>query len=400
MRGVLALIAVAVVTAACGADVSGAPTTLRVLMADDWAGTQAVVDVVRTFEADNPGVTVQVVGRPFHQILDGLRESIAGGRPPDVVHHHAFAAGATGLAEPIDDAWGPDGRFDADSYVAGALEDVRWGDAVYGVPLDVNALFMVVDADLGEVPETFADVRRLAALATAGGRRGLTVSSNSWEVYGWIRANGGELVEVAADGTPTFTLDSPRVVEAVDFLAGLVVDGIAHGPVSRNLSLDAVELFRAGDTAMLTTGTWTVAELERSQSSPAHLLAPLPVGREGDAPGSVLGGSSLFVARGSENGDLALDFIAALTDDEVAVRLALEEGRFPPRPALYDALAEAPGAEVLAAQLPSAHPMRLIAFPEADTAFLAALDRVLTGRADAATALADAQAHVEEVVGR
>lgn len=389
---VLAAVALTAAAAACGGGGPPEQVVLDVLMADDWAGTDAVLDVVRGFEADNPGVRVDLVGRPFSQILDDVAAAAAAGQPVDVAHHHAFAAGAIGLAEPLDDRWS-DGTFDAAAHVEGAMADVTWGSTRYGVPLDVNAL-MLLRAPGVPAPATFADVRRVAERAAAAeGAPAMTLSANAWEAYGWIRANGGEVVDVAADGSPSFTLDAPANVEALAFLGDLVADGLAYGPLTRDVSTDATDLFRAGDTALLTTGTWVIADLE-ARAHP-HAAGRMPSGGDVGDPGTALGGSSLFVGRGSDQVDLSVAFVQALTADDVAVRLALEEGRFPPRPALYERLGAAPGAEPLADALPSAHPMLLIAFPSADAAFADAIDAVLTGRADAATALSLAQSTAE-----
>jgi multiple sugar transport system substrate-binding protein len=392
-----ALILSALLAACSALPAAPADVTLQVMMAEDWAGTPAVLDVVRAFEAERPGVRIELIPRPFSQIPEDAAAAAAAGQPVDVVHHHAFAAGATGLAEPLT-RWWADGTFDEDAHFPGAVQDVVWGDTPYGVPLDVNALLVVRDGDV-PAPRTFAEVRALAEEAAAEGERALTVSSNSWEAYGWIAANGGEVVHVAADGTPTFTLEDPRTVEALDFLGDLVADGLAYGPVTRDVSTDAFALFAAGDTRLLATGTWDVAQLHRTVPEMRHRTAPMPRGGSADDPadpgdptGSALGGSSLFAGRGSDQVDLAVAFMQAMTADDVAVRLALEEGRFPPRPHLYDRLGDAPGARPLAIQLETATPMRLIAFPEADAAFADALDAVLTGRAGAAEALAEAQA--------
>lgn len=382
------------VVAACSAAPADPEVVLQVMLADDWVDTAPVIEAVRTFEADNPGVTVNLVGRPFSQIEDELAASVAQARPLDVVQHHAFAAGARGTAEPLDELWRT--HLDADAHFPGAIADVTWGDTFYGVPLDINAMFLVLDADMARrlgVPTTFRDVESFARAAAEEGRRGLMASSDSWLVYGWMRANGGEIVEVADDGTPTFTLDRAENVEALDLLGRLVADDLAFGPTSRNVTTDAFSLFVTGSTAMLTTGTWDTAALQAEHPEVAFTTAPLPGGLTGATAGSALGGSSLMVGRGSGHVEQAVALIRALTADDVALAMARQEGRLPPRPDLFSAPElDTPVMRTLQQQLGSAHPQQLIAFPEAQQAFASAIDEVLTGRADAATALARAQA--------
>lgn len=393
LRATPVLIALGLAATGCAAVVGDEPVTLRVMMADDWADTAPVIDAIRQFEEDNPDTTVTVVPRSFSQIPAEAAAAVEAGTPLDVVHHHAFAAGATGVAEPLDVFW-DDGTFDLDEHFASAIAGITWGDVRYGVPLDINAMFLMMDEGLA-APDTFDDVARIAEDAAAEGRHGLMVSSNIWEAYGWLRANGGEVVEVAADGSPVFTLDAPENVEALQFLGDLVVADLALGPVSRNTTADSFEAFSEEDTALMTTGTWTAAELARSHPDRAWTATVMPRGTTGDTAGSALGGSSLYVGRGSAHVEEAVALIRALTAPEVALRMAEEERRLPTRPAQYEQLPDSPELATMTAQLESARPMVLIAFPVAEAAFATALDEVITGRADADEALARAQAIAE-----
>lgn len=387
---------------ACGGPTTDAdPVTLRVLMADDWADTDIVIDVVRQFERDNPGVDVSVVPRPFNQILGDLQTDVAAGDPPDVVHQHVYAAAALDLAEPLDELWA-DGTLDRADYFPGAITDVSWGDGIYGVPLDINAMFMLLDADIAEqlgVPETFEDVRAFAEVAVARGGRGLAIPASTWVTYGWVRSNGGEYIEIDEQGEPTFTFDDPAVVETLDFLGSLIAEGLAYGPTARGVAADAFELFRGGDTAMLTTGTYAVSELE-ADGEREFIAATMPRGSGEATGGTSLGGSSLLVGRGSPNVDLAVQFILALTGTDRQIALAEDEGRMPARIAAYDTGFEGPALDTLREQLPTASPMLMDAFPAANAALSAAIEEILTGRADAASALAAAQVTAEASVAR
>lgn len=383
----------AVVAVGCVTQAAPDPVVLRVLMADDWAGTAPVLDTLRAFEADHPGVTVNLIGRPFSQIDGEIATAAAAGAPFDVAQSHAFAVGAIGLAEPLDDLWTD--RLSPGDYFPGAIDDVTWGDTVYGVPLDINAMFLVLDADVvAEVglPTTFPDVARLARHTADHGGRGTMITSSSWLAYGWIRANGGEIVEVAPDGTPTFTLDRAENVEALDFLAGLIEEGVAYGPTTRNVADDAFTLFATGETSMLATGTWDAVALRDLHPDLEFVTAPMPGGTHGTTAGSALGGSSLLVGAGTPHRELAIEFVLALTEPDVALELARTEGRLPPTPELLARAGLDPALlATMDQQLRTAHPQRLIAFPEAQEAFARALDEVLSGRQNAAAALAEAQ---------
>jgi multiple sugar transport system substrate-binding protein len=404
-----ALALVALVAGCSGAPNGGDPIVLRVLLADDWASAPIVGEVIEDFERDNPRVRVRLQGSPFSQIPDEVDAGIGLGQPPDVAHWHAFAAAADGLAQPLDDAWEEAG-IRADEYLPGALEDVTWDDRRYGLPLDVNALVLMANESLldeaGIEPDdllTPAGFRSSAAAlrADTSAGRAIAVTASSWAAYGWITANGGQLIdEVLEDGTPVFTFDDPATVEAVALLVDLVATGDAPPPLAPDLSLDAIASFTTGETAMHVSGSWDLPTTRRAAQADTAVsdvtILPLPQ-RDPSQPRTVLGGSSLFVPVDAEQPDLAFEFMLALTADEVAVRLAAEEGRLPARARVYDdpLFASSPDLAAFVAQLPSAEVMPLIAYPEVAAAFRDGLESALAQRRGPEEAMSEVQAFAE-----
>ncbi|MDP8930508.1 MAG: extracellular solute-binding protein, partial [Actinomycetota bacterium] len=382
-----------------------ATTVLQVLLADDWVTVDAVIHAVRTFERDHPGVRVQISGAQFSHIPDMALTGGRAGDPVDVAQWHAFAAGARGLAEPLDDLW--QGQLSAEEFFPGAVDDVTWAGSRYGVPLDTNVLLLMANSRLlverkVKLPEgtyTFADFERVARAVTSGGGdlRGIALPTSTWVAYGWIRANGGEIVEV--NGTEVrFTLDAPQVVEALGFLGHLIDEGLAFPPVIASSSEDAYSLFQAGRTALHLSGMWALVGQE--PAGVGRVVLPLPQGARGTTRGTVLGGSSLYVPRGSPNRELAFEFMLHLASDRYALWLAEEEGRLPTRPRTFDAfVAQRPAFATALEQLRWAGVMRLIAFPEAQAAFDKAVEDIFTGRVEAAVALARAQQAAQQSTG-
>lgn len=238
-----------------------------------------------------------------------------------------------------------------------------------------------------------------AVTSGSGDVRGIALPSSTWVAYGWIRANGGEIVEL--DGPAVrFTLDAPEVVEALGFLGRLAREGVAFPPVIAGSSKDAFGLFQAGRTALHLSGTWDAVALSEKGLDWAPVTVPLPRGARGTTGGSALGGSSLYVPRGSPHRELAFEFMLHLTSDRYALRLVEEQGRLPTRPATFEGLvSQHPVLGTALEQLRSASVMRLIAFPEAQAAFTQAVEDILTGRVDAAVALARAQQAAQQSGG-
>lgn len=400
-----------VLSACAAAPQRGGPTTLSIVMADDWASAPIVRGVIEEFERTHEDVRVEVQSAPFSQIPDLVRNAADLGEPYDVAHWHAFAAAAADLAEPLDDLWAEAG-LDPTRYLDGAVQDVTWdGDVRYGVPLDVNALVLLADAttldaadltdaDLADTAD-FVEVSR-QLVEDGGARHAITVSASSWTAYGWIRAFGGDLLVRGADGSVTFTFDDPRTIAALDALAQLVRDGSAPPPFAPDLALDAVQEFTQGTVAMHASGSWDLSVTERAidpaVAAKEVLVLPLPRASDpGASTGTVLGGSSLFVPTGAAHRELAFELMLALTADDVALALAFEEGRLPAVAALYDdpRFSEDPRVAAFVEQLSDADVMPLIAYPELDVAFGEALEAVLKLQEDAATALGAVQRRAE-----
>lgn len=408
-RAVAALVAGSLAAACAAAPAAVEPSVLRIVMADDWASAPAVGEVIDAFERDHPGVRVQVQRSPFSQIPEVVEAAAELGQPYDVAHWHAFAAAADGTAEPLDELWEAAGLRE-EEFLPGAIEDVTWEGRLYGVPLDVNALVLMANADQldaagldrGDLrtPESF---RAAAALlrAESDAEHAIAVTASSWAAYGWITAGGGGLIAgTDANGIPRFTFDDPRTVAALELLVDLVVSGDAPPPFAPDLSLDAIAAFSSGETALHVSGSWdlpiTRRALEGEDPVGDIVVLPLPQADPAD-PRTVLGGSSLYVPLGAEQRDLAFEFMLALTQEEVGLDLATEEGRLPARASVYDApvFSSSEDLEAFVHQLPDAEVMPLIAYPEVAAAFRDGLEAALARRRTPEQAMAEVQAFAD-----
>lgn len=114
-----------------------------------------------------------------------------------------------------------------------------------------------------------------------------------------------------------------------------------------------------------------------------------------------MGGSSLFVPKGSKQRDLAFEFMLHVISDRYAIRFAKEEGRLPVRHRLFsDPFFEDVELKVFLEQLRTARPETLNAFPDASQAFARATDQAIREGRDAAEALGEAQRVAEASVPR
>lgn len=409
VRGAVAVTVTVLLATACGDSGGGTTTVLRVVMTDDWV-TPPFTDAVREFERTHPGVRVDIAKSPINRMADVVRAGISSGQPPDVVQGHAHTGAGQDLADPVDDLWKHHG-ISPSEYLPGAVEDVTWGGKRYGLPLDSNAMALLYnrarfDAAGVAPPEptmSFVDFERLAARLTSpdGSRRALVVPVDTWVTYGWIRANGGELVQVDESGRPNFSFNQAPVIDTLAYLRRLVDSGVAFGPPGPDArSTDAYALFRSGDSAMYASGSWDLVRILKEDPGGNYGVALMPRGLTGTTQGTAMGGSSLWIPRGAENRELAFEFMVLLTSDRYALRLAKEEGRLPVRPrVLSDPYFGEPRLNVFVQQLATAHPPTLGAHHEANEAFDDALTSVLRDGVAARSALDDAQRRAVASIG-
>ncbi len=355
------------------------PVTLKVWFAADYADTAPIRALVRDFEAAYPNVKVELrSGIVWERMRREVELAAAQGDPPDVAHYHAFAMGAQGLAEPLDDLWA---AWNAESeFMPGAMEDVLWKGRYYGVPLDINALFTIYNIKMireARLPEpnprwTFDDLEVMAGRLTNpdGSQYALPLTLNGWDLNGLINAAGGQLL-TEENGRVVPTLDDPQVLRVLSLYRRLgLTDQVATlpPPIIRQ-SDHPVSLFQSGKVALFFSGPWDIARLRKEAPNIMSNVgtAPLPRGRGPTAGGSVQGGGSLFVPRGAQQRELAFEFMKWAVADPYAKRLAVELGRYPVRKHLYEdpEITQDPLLEPFFDQLKRAHPYKLEAYVQA-----------------------------------
>jgi ABC-type glycerol-3-phosphate transport system substrate-binding protein len=390
---------------------SGRRLTLRVWMAADYTNQAPIRDLVADFQRAYPNIRVEMTGYVWEEMPAKVRLAISQGAPPDVAHQHAFAMGAQGMAEPLDDLW--QGWGAADQFMPGAMEDVTWKGLRYGVPLDINALFTIYNkaafAGAGLAPPgrgyTFEQLRSdLAKLTTPDrARYGIALSASGWDMYGPVRSHGGELLR-EQDGRVQVTLDDPQVVATVRFFADLGKRQLGTLPPPQPRQSDhPVTLFSQRKVALFFSGPWDLARLR--VEAPADIYAevgtaPLPVASAGAPSASVQGGGSLFVPRGAAQREAAFEFMKWAVADRYALRMAREMNRFPVRSALYrhPYFKDDPLLLPFFEQLQTARPYKLEAYASASGAWEEALHAAFAPDADVEAILRAAQGKAQRAI--
>ena len=210
--------------------------------------------------------------------------------------------------------------------------------------------------------------------------------TGSWQTmipFAW--QNGAELFG------EEFTIDSPEMVEAVEYYESFFSDGLSPKAIEPG----ALEQgFIDGSIGSFISGPWHMSILD-DQAGEAFRekwgVAHMPVEETG---ASFVGGSDLAVFKDSENRDAAWKFADYLTQPEVQQKWYEEVSALPAVSSAWDsgALADDEALAVFGAQLEDAQsPPTIATWEEVASAIDSQLEKVVVGGEDPAAAVAAMQ---------
>jgi multiple sugar transport system substrate-binding protein len=354
------------------------------------------------FMAENTEAEVRVTPVPWEAAHDKIATAIAAGDVPDVSMVGTTWMGefaATGALDPT-----PTDLIDEDSFFQGAWDTTVYDDTSYGVPWYVETRLVFYRSDLAEQagaeePADWESLKSMAAgLQEAGARWGLNLqpgSTGAWQTFmpfAW--QNGATLV----DDEGNYTLDSPEMVEALEYYASYFDEGLASTAVAQPGELESG--FADGSIGAFVSGPWHVTLVEEQGGEgfeEQYALAHMP---EEESATSFVGGGDLVVFRDAENREAAWKFLEYLSRPEVqqkwyetvsalpAVESAWESGELAddPKLALF-------GEQLQDAQSPPAVPT----WEQVAAVMDAQIEAVVVGGTDPAAAVAEMQAQAESI---
>ena len=240
------------------------------------------LDAINEFEAANPHITIEVTGVPFGDIDQLYLTAAQGGEAPDIVRLSSDQLGEIGevrvdgypLLEDLRPHLTPTERA---IYDGKALQAMRYGDALYGLPASQDCLSLLYNRDLFDAeglayPDenwTEQDLLSAAENLTQGDVYGLAVPTKV--AYWWFpfqNGFGGSLFD--EDGNPT--LDSNGSAEALDWYLSLEQ---VHGVVRTGTVGETMESqFIQSEAAMIVDGPWNWATYEAGRLNIGQTLLP------------------------------------------------------------------------------------------------------------------------------
>ncbi|MDM8520684.1 sugar ABC transporter substrate-binding protein [Anaerolineales bacterium HSG6] len=362
-------------------------TELEVWLDLDFTKDVALFDeLVEEFEQAYPYIDVKISPFVRESISQRLRHAVLIGDPPDVVQGHVSSLAAQGLVEPLDqriEAWDP---YLVDEFLPVALEEAKWQDTLYGLPVDVYTVILLYNRDHFDeagLPYPTSDydlfdIRQAAKLLTKpdGERYGVGLTTDPWYFYAWLTSAGTDVITGSPETGFELTLNAKNNADVVAYLLEMIDEGYSPLPSSRPRDYEeARDLFLQEKLSLYFGEPQDVHYLQSNQPDFPLGVAPLPQTLAKDSTASVLGTSALFIPRGSRNPDAAFEFIKWASSDRYVSHMLRRTGRYPARkwmpnsPEVTENLLLAP----FFTQLELARPYRLDVFLDAEEGFVNAV---------------------------
>jgi multiple sugar transport system substrate-binding protein len=301
-----------------------------------WGSPQEVEawnSVARSFEAEHPGIKVNVEASDWDSYWEKLKVKMAGGTPPDV-----FAMDA-----PLYRDWQSRGvLLNLSPYIAKTpglfdgvypitLEAYETEDGYYGLPRDFQTIVLYYNKDMFDAAKvaypndswTWDDLRKTAAK--------LTLDKNSdgkidqwgfwaeaydmeplWGALVW--SFGGEVLD--APGGKTL-IGSEKATAAFQFLSDMWLTDKSM-PSAEQLKQYGTDGFFAGISAMGVSGHWVVPDYAPQKFK--WDVAPMPKGPAGRA--TSVNSAGFVIAKDSKHPDEAWEFVKYAFGDKGQAELA------------------------------------------------------------------------------
>lgn len=296
---------------------------------------KAALEKVAGQWAASKGLTVEVVEKDFGKIRDDLKTVQAETAPDVIVGAHDWIGqlAADGSVVPLSPRKATRAQFPA--YALGAFS---YGTAVkrlYGAPVALENIALVVNTKLAKVPTSFADLERqaLAFKKKASGNLAIAVpqgaAGDAYHMYPFFSGLGGYVFGVNKAGNldaSDIGVANPKFLANAKMIDAWNASGLVNSKIDYGVAKDA---FLKGKAAFWITGPWESDTLKKSGLS--FRIVQLPAIKYRSVP--FLGVQGFMVtkfaaAHGVESAakDLVSDYMMRPAGQTA---LAAANGRFP-----------------------------------------------------------------------
>ncbi|AZR72215.1 hypothetical protein BBF96_01665 [Anoxybacter fermentans] len=278
--------------------------------------TEFINSVKDEFTAET-GIEIEVVGIDQLSQADKLALDGPAGKGADIVvwpHDRIGKAVMQGIIAPLDVT-----EEDLSPYIESAVDAMRYGGKVYGIPYAMETVALIYNKDLlPVVPNTMESLFTIAKELTDGEQYGFLYDINNFYFsYGFLSGYGAYVFKETENGlnVEDIGLANEGAIEGAKLLLRFRKEGLI--PEGTDYSV-ADGLFKEGKVAAIINGPWAFAEYKKAGVN--YGIAPLPKLSNGEYPQTFIGVKGYYISAFSENKDAALKFILWLTNKKNAYR--------------------------------------------------------------------------------
>ncbi len=304
------------------ATVAGGPATGELTIWAMGAEGQKLPDLLKDFEAANPGVKVTVTAIPWGAAHDKFTTAITAQKTPDMAMIGTTWMGefaGLGALDPTP------ASIDKGVFFPGAWGTTEVGGTSYGIPWYVETRLVYYRTDLAKkagitTPPTDWDGLKAMAKAMqdkAGSKWGINLQpggTGSWQTvmpFAW--SNGAQL-----NNGDAWTFDTPQMSEAVKYYQSFFTDGLTNKTPAQGATQEPT--FVDGSEPMFISGPWMMSAVEKVGGkgfADKYSVFPMPVKQKS---ASFVGGSNFGVFKTTKNRDAAWKLVQWLAKPEVQVK--------------------------------------------------------------------------------
>ena len=279
--------------AMCAASVAAAPAVAQDITLEFvvWNySLDTIEDNARQFEAENPGIKVNITDYTWPDYHDSVVLRFRGGTPTDVLYvgqDWLPAWAAAGFLAPLDDIAPADVLADLKKDMAGfALHDMTYNGKLYGLPYYADTISLLYNKNILEehgiaVPTTWEEVTAAAEKLKAAGMERPIVYEFDQELPNFLDAfiaqaygRGGDLFD--ADQTALFDNPDNPAYKQLEWLADAFEKDLVHQEPHEST---VITTMNTGNHAFTVVFNYVLAAMNNAAEQPLagqFALAPMP----------------------------------------------------------------------------------------------------------------------------
>jgi multiple sugar transport system substrate-binding protein len=373
--------------------------TVRYCQGKDTAGDAK--DWVKTFNAQNNGVTVELV--EFSPDAGQQRNSFVQRQEAKSGDCDMFSSDVIWTAEFASQKWLYDMteyiEAKKDQYIPATLETIKYDNKYWGSPRTSDAAFLYYHTDkVKSAPATWQAVYDEAAKQDGIVYQGAAYEGLTCDFLELAFAAGGKVL--SEDGTKA-EFNSPENEKALQFMVDGIKNGAAPKAVTTYMEEESRMAFEANRATFMRNWPYAYATGKKNKNAPDFDVVAFPE-FEGGGKAGILGGHNDVISVYGKNPGGALKVLDFLSSEEEAVTLAADFSLPPAIASAYDdpKVKEAlPFSAELKEAISQAKPRPVSpVYPQISAAIYKNVNEALSGSVSPKEALDKAQSQMEQAL--